>query len=293
MMQYLVRLPIALLGLLPLRFVHALAVPLGGLLYYLPWSKHRIIATNLGVCFPDLYRRQRKSLHRAHLVELMRLVLEAGAMWGWSKARLDRHVMLDESWDRVASASESGKGLLLVGGHLGNWEILNLYLSTRLPMVTLYRAPESRALDRFITWPRQRFGGRMVASGSPALRHLLSQLRSGRAAGIAADIQPKKGEGVFVDFFATPALTMTLVQRLARKTSCQVIFTWAERLPHGRGWKLHFSPADEHIADPDPMVALTGMNRWLEQAIKTAPAQYLWIYKRFSRRPEGEPKLYS
>ena len=293
MMLGLVRGPIALLGWLPLWLVHALATPLGWLLYCLPWKKHRVIATNLAICFPDLEPWQRKRLHRDHLVELMRLVFEAGAMWGWSKARLERHIVFDDSWDRVAGAAASGRGLLMVGGHLGNWEILNLYLSTQVPMVTLYRAPESPALDEFITWPRQRFGGRMVASGSPALRHLLSQLRSGQVAGIAADIQPKKGEGVFVDFFATPALTMTLVQRLARKTGCQVIFTWAERLPRGRGWKLHFSPADEHIAEPDPAIALAGMNVWLEQAIKTAPAQYLWIYKRFSRRPEGKPRLYS
>ena len=288
----LARIPIALLGMVPLRFLHAMAIPLGWLLCFLPWKKHRVIRTNLRLCFPDLDKQRLNSLHRQHLVELLRLTFEAGVMWCWTRERLNRHIILDESWESVAAASESDKGLLFVGGHVGNWEVLNLFLSTRLPMVTLYRAPENRNLDAFITGPRERFGGRMVPSGGPALRHLLTQLKSGKAAGIAADIQPKRGEGVFVDLFNTPALTMTLVNRLARKTGCSVIFTWAERLPRGAGWKLHFSPADERITDPDPAIALAGMNRWLEQAIAQAPAQYLWIYKRFSRRPEGEEKLY-
>jgi Kdo2-lipid IVA lauroyltransferase/acyltransferase len=292
MMLKLARVLIRLLGCLPLRLLHALAIPLGWMLRVIPWKKHRVINTNLSLCFPHLTTAERARLHRLHLIELIRLTLEAGAMWQWSRERLGQHVLIGPSWDCVTAASENGKGLLFVGGHLGNWEILNLCLSMHLPMVTLYRAPQNKALDEFITWPRERFGGHMVASGSPALRHLLAQLRAGKAAGIAADIQPKRGDGVFVDLFGTPALTMTLVNRLARKTGCAVIFTWAERLPGGRGWQLHFSPADERIADSDPVIALQPMNRWLEQAIEQAPAQYLWIYKRFSRRPDGQKGIY-
>lgn len=291
-MLRLARIPIFLLGLLPLRILHGVAVPLGWLLYWIPWKKHRVIQTNLALCFPELDSFRRARLHRQHLVELLRLTLEAGVIWGWSSNRIERHIVVDESWEKAIAADDSGRGLLIVSSHIGNWEILNLFLSLRLPLVALYRAPESPELDAFISRPRERFGGRMVASGGPALRHLLAQLRAGGAAALAADIQPKRGDGVFVDLFNTPALTMTLVNRLARKTGCRVVYIWAERLTGGRGWKIHVNPADSSITDPDPITALTPMNRWLEAAIKQAPAQYLWIYKRFSRRPEGEQKLY-
>jgi Kdo2-lipid IVA lauroyltransferase/acyltransferase len=282
---------IRLLALLPLRLLHALAVPLGWLLYLVPWKKHRVIRTNLELCFPNLDMGERRRLHRRHLIELLRLSLEAGVIWHWSAERIGRHVQLD-GWDPVAKAADDGHGVMLISAHLGNWELLNLFLSIHLPLATMYRAPENPVLDAFITRPRQRFGARMIAGGSPALRHLLTQLRSGKAIAIAADIQPKRGDGVFVPLFDHPALTMTLAPRLAGRTGCAVFLGWGERLPRGQGWKLHFQPADKRIGEPDPAAALQPVNDWLEQAIRQAPEQYLWIYKRFSRRPEGEPKIY-
>lgn len=286
------RLVISIFGALPLALLHRAAIPLGWLMDRWPWRRHRIIDTNLRLCFPELDPIARRRLRRRYLIELWRLALEAGAMWCWSPKRLDRHIRRDESWQAVEAAVASGRGVLMVSGHIGNWELLNLDLSRHFPMATLYRAPKSRSLDAFITTPRVRFGGRMIPGGSPALRELLVQLKNGNTVGIAADIQPKQGGGVFVDLFGTPALTMTLVNKLARKTGCAVFFTWAERLPGGRGWSLHYTPADETIRDPDPVTALEPMNRWLENAIRKAPTQYLWLYKRFSRRPPGEAPIY-
>lgn len=275
-----------LIGLLPLRWLHALAVPLGRLLYWLPWDKHRVIRINLALCFPELDPARRRALHKRHLVELFRLILEAGAIWHWPETTIEQHVELD-GWDTLAAAAEAGEGVMLVGGHLGNWELLNLYLSIHLPLATLYRAPESPALDAFITGPRERFGGRMIAGGSPSLRHLLGQLKTGKAAAVAADIQPKRGDGVYAPYFGRPALTMTLVNKLAARTGCPVILCWAERKPKGRGWTLHFERAGAEIAAPEPVIAIGALNQWLERAVRRAPEQYLWLYKRFSRQPDG------
>lgn len=280
------------LGWLPLRLIHALAVPLAGLLGWLPWGKHAVVRRNLATCFPEYSVTERRKLERQQRVELLRLAGELGALAHWKPARLDRHIEIQHGWQDVEQAIAAGRGVLLVSGHLGNWEILNLELSRRLAMVTLYLAPENPAIDRFITRVRSRFGGRMVPSGSASMRELLRQLRRGGAVGIAADIQPKRGEGVFVPFFGTPALTMTLVNRLARKTGCAVIFCDAGRKPNGLGWTLSFTPASADIAGEDPAVALAEMNQWLAERIQRQPAQYLWIYKRFSRRPAGEPRFY-
>ena len=281
-----------LLGRMPLAVLHRIAVPLGWLLGRWPWSKHAVVRRNLEACLPGLSKLQRDDLARAQRVELMRLVSEAGALVSWSGKRLERHLPVVEGWSHVEAALACGRGVLLVSGHLGNWEILNLELSRRTDMVTLYLAPEDPGLDRFITAARSRFGGRMVASGGASMRELLRQLRRGRAVGIAADIQPKSGDGVFVPLFGVPALTMTLVNRLARKTGCTVIFCRGIRLPRGQGWSLHFERAPDRIADPDPERALVCMNDWLARSILQAPGQYLWIYKRFSRRPDGEPRFY-
>lgn len=275
-----------LIGFLPLRWLHAMAGPLGWLLYWLPWNKHRVIAINLAMCFPENSQAQRRKLHRQHLIELLRLALEAGAIWHWTEDKIERHVQT-EGWNDVLQARDSGQGLMLVSAHLGNWELLNLYLSMHLPVATLYRAPDTPALDTFITQPRERFGGRMIAGGSPSLRHLLAQLKTGKATALAADIQPKRGDGVYVPLFGHPALTMTLVNKLAGRTGCAVFLCWAERRPRGAGWILHFEAAEASISGPDAAEALAPMNQWLERAIRSAPTQYLWLYKRFSRQPDG------
>lgn len=280
------------LAVFPLRILHAAAVPLAWLLGRLPWKKHAVVRRNLAACFPEWDDQQRRRLEHDQRVELIRLASELGALAHWSPDRLQRHLVAERGWEHVTEALKGGRGLLLVSGHVGNWEILNLEVSRRTAMATLYLAPANRGMDRFITRARGRFGARLIPSGSAAMRELLRQLRRGGAVGIAADIQPKEGEGIFAPFFGTPALTMTLVNRLARKTGCAVVFCRAERLSRGRGWQLHFEPAPPDIGGADPVPAMTAMNDWLARSIRQAPAQYLWIYKRFSRRPGGEPRFY-
>lgn len=288
----LARVLIRLLGWLPLSWLHRFAALPAALLYRLPWKKHRVIRRNLQLCFPELGESERRQLHQHYLVELFRLIFEAGALWHWSEQRIEQRVRIVEGRALLDSLRRDERGVLLVSGHVGNWELLNLYLSRHIDMATLYRAPSGPALDAFINQPRSRFGADMVPGDRAAIRTLLTQLRKGKAAAIAADIQPKRGEGVFVPFFGIPALTMTLVHKLACRTGCRVILTWAKRRPGGQGWDLSLIEAGEWIRQEDPVAALAGMNDWLETAIRSAPAQYLWLYKRFSRRPEGEPPRY-
>ncbi len=289
------RLAVALLHLLswlPLPLLHRLAVPMAWIARFTPWRGHDVVRTNLSICFPEAGEAERENLYRRHLVEMMRLVLESGAVWYWPGDRLLRHVREVEGWDEVRRSAERGKGVLIVGAHFGNWEMLPLWISLQGPITALYKAPRQPGFDRRVTDSRQRFGARLVASGSPAMRHLMAGLKRGELIGLLADQQPKQGEGVFVDFFGRPALTMTLVNRLARRTGCAVVFTSAERLPAGKGWRLRFEPADPAIADDDPVAGMAVMHRWLEEEIRRNPAQYLWSYKRFSRQPGEQPSPY-
>ena len=287
----LARLLLRLLALLPLRLLHAIAVPTGWLAWWIPWRKHAVIDTNLKLCFPELDVSRRRRLHRKHLVEMMRLVLESGAVWYWPEKRLLRHVISVEGWTAVDALLRRGEGALIVGAHFGNWEILPLFLSTRAPLAALYKAPGRKDLDAAITESRSRFGARLIASGSPAMRQMLTSLRRGELIGLLADQQPKQGEGVFAPFFGTPALTMTLVNRLASKTGTPVVFTSAARIP-GRGWALRFETAEAGIANDDPRESIALMHDWLEATIREHPEQYLWSYKRFSLRPTGEAEVY-
>ena len=191
------------LAIVPLRWIHAIAVPLGRLLGWLPWRKHAVVRRNLDACFPTLGRDDRRRLEQAQRVELLRVPGELGALAHWSAERLDAHVEIAQGWTELEQALAEGRGVLLVSGHLGNWEILNLLLSRYLSMVTLYLAPKNPAMDRFITEARERFGGIMVPSGSAAMRELLRQLKRGGRLALPPTFSPSRAMGCSFLFSTT------------------------------------------------------------------------------------------
>lgn len=281
-----------LISLLPLRLLHALAVPIGWAVMRIPWRKHDIVRTNLALCFPEMDQGGIRKLHRENMISMIRLVLEAGAVWYWPREKLLGHIPEIEGRELFDAALAEGRGVIIVGSHVGNWEMLTLFCATLAPMVALYRAPTDEKLDAFIVESRERTGAKMVPSGSYAMRQMIRQLRQGGLVGLLCDQQPKQGEGVFAPFFGVPALTMTLVNRLRRRGGCAVIMVSCQRLDRGRGWKMVLEPAPEAIADENPVAACTALNAAVERRVRRAPADYLWLYKRFGVRPEGEVGLY-
>ena len=283
-----IRLALALirfLSWLPLPLLHHAAVLPARLLYRLPWRKHQVIQTNLAIAFPELGPAERRRLHRQHLVEMMRLALESGAVWHWSASRLQKHIREVRGWEHVSAARQAGRGVLLVGAHFGNWELSALSVSLRGPFSGLYKAPRDARTDHAVTRSRERFGARLIPAGSPAMRSLLRELKDGGTVGLLMDQLPRQGEGVYAPFFGRPALTMNLVHRLAQRTGCAVILGNSERLPGGRGWRLLFEPVDARVQDQDPVAAAGAVNQQLEQLIRRQPAQYLWLYKRYALPP--------
>ena len=284
---------IHVLSRLPLPLLYRLAWLPATVLYVLPWRKHKVIAAHIALAFPEMSPARRRALHRRNILEMVRLALESGLVWHGSAERIQRRIRKVHGWDQVEQAQQAGQGVLLIGGHLGNWEVDALYVSLRGPFTGLYKPPRDRAVDEAVTRSRSRFGARLVAAGSPAMRHMLRELRRGGIVGLLMDQQPRQGEGVFAPFFDHPALTMTLVHRLARHTDCAVIFGHSVRLPGGRGFDLHFETVTELVAGTNLETAAAAMNRVLEQHIRTRPEQYLWLYKRFALQPCGQAGPYA
>jgi len=122
---------------------------------------------------------------------------------------------------------------------------------------------------------------------------LLQTLLAGGIVGMLPDQDPgRRRHGVFAPFFEVPAKTMVLLPRLVQRTGAAVIFGYAERLPKGGGFKLHFLPPE----DLDPGASIeelaAAINRRVEALARHRPAQYQWCYKRFQTRPRGQPSVY-
>ena len=281
-----------LTSLLPLPLTHAIGVWVGGLLWWIPNDLRRIASRNLALTFPEMPVADRERLLHRNLWETGKLLLELGPLWLWRGERVLALVRGEVAGEEALTDTvRRRRGAILLTPHLGAWEMAGLYYSSRHPLTILYR-PSRLGLDELSVRGRGRLGGKVVATDARGVRSLLTALRDGEILGILPDQDPGDEGGVFAPFFGISASTMTLVSRLTRNTGAPVFLTWAERLPRGRGFALHLRALPEVTAAGSLEESAAALNRGVEAAVRSLPAQYLWAYKRFKTRPPGEPKLY-
>ena len=196
-----------------------------------------------------------------------------------------------DGWEAVERLRADNRPLIFVTPHLGGYDIAGRYLWSRLPIMAMYRPHKLGWLDELIREGRNRGAapdGSNVAPASMAgVRMLLRHLRKGGCTVILPDQVPGVGEGEWVEFFGRPAYTMTLTGRLQEASGAALVFCFAERLPHGQGFRLHLRVRDEPLPD-DRAAAARAINEGVEALIRMAPAQYLWGYNRY-KRPAGAP----
>ncbi len=281
------------LSLLPLPVNHAVGACIGLLVYLFPSDFKRVTRINIATCFPDKPRLWQQQLVRRNLIETGKGLTEAGYIW-WSKPeRITQLVKQTTGKELLDSAMAEQKGALYVVPHLGCWEMCGMYVATLYPMSSLYRPSGIESLDEVIRQARQSTGATLVPTDTRGVKLLLKALNEGQCVGILPDQVPQAGTGVFAPLFGVPAYTMVLLTRLAAKHKTPVIFSYAERLPHGQGYHIHFIKAAEGIHDKDQVIAATATNQGVETLIRECPEQYSWSYKRFKRQPEGSRDPYS
>jgi Kdo2-lipid IVA lauroyltransferase/acyltransferase len=278
-----------LLGLLPLRLLHALGVVLGLALGSITRSREaRITRRNLELCFPEWSEAARRRFYWQAFRELGKALLELGWLWGRAPRRALVAVREVDGEAVLTDALAAGRGVILAAPHLGAWELLNLWLGTRTPMALVYRVPQLAALEPLLLAVRGRQGAEQIRADGPGVRRVFRCLAEGRLVGILPDQRPKSGEGEYAPFFGIETLTMVLLSRLAQRTGAAVVFGYAERLPHGQGFRIRLRAAPAGIADADMRVAVAALNQGVEACARGALPQYQWSYKRFSHPPPGD-----
>ena len=264
-----------LLARLPLSWLHGAGAVLGWLVYkcsrrYAGRMRENLYAS--GVCRGD---PQCEALLRSAVAEAGKGMLELIAVWFGSDEKVARLAVASDGWEVVEAARARGKGIIIVTPHIGCFEMVSLYIVQRLPMTVMYRAPRQAWLEPFMIAGRSRWQATVVPANLRGVRMFYRTLRDKGMVGLLPDQVPGAGEGVWADFFGRPAYTMTLVGRLQRATGAAVIMVFAERLPGGRGYHMHFEEL------PTAHLDEAALNRAIEEQVRRCPAQYLWSYYRY------------
>lgn len=273
------------------RAAEFIAPPVATILWYLSPGKRRVTRINLRAVYPDMDADQRNRIARSSMLHYVRGAFETGMLWHWPLERIFEH--FDEVGDisLYDEAKRSGAGVILAGVHSGTWELINLYMHHYLDGAVLYKPGRHPGIEKMLLEKRTRGGGIMVPATGAGIRTMFRFLKSGKTIGLAVDQVPTLGEGQFAPFYGMEALTGVLTPRMAQRTGAAVIFATCERRKGGR-YRVHLFKADEAIYDQDLRVATTAVNHGIEQCIEVDAGQYLWAYKRFKNRPEGEKSLY-
>lgn len=291
-MLTLLRILSAMFALIPLPLVYALGAVLGSLFALFPNRHRRITLRNLELCFPEMTERQRARLLIMSLRETARTILETALVWRGSRQRLLGLVKEVRGESLLREALESGRGVIFASPHLGSWEFIGQYLQLQQPLTALYKPPRNPAVEQLVLEGRRHLGMKLVPTDASGVRLLFTALKNGEAIGILPDQDPREGAGVFAPFFGIATKTMALLPKFAAKSGAPVIITYAERLPWGHGYRLHFLPVADAIHDKNEERSAAALNQAIETAVRQTPAQYAWSYKRFRSRPEGEASLY-
>ena len=281
---------VRLVSRLPLPVIHRLGAVVGWAFSRWPNRQRRNALLNIGLCLPELSQDEQRRLRDRNLAEFGKTYMEIGYLWLRPLEQvlgLVREVRGAELLRR-----REGKGLIVLSPHIGAWELAGLYLASHGPTAIFYKP--QKYLDDLILAARRRTGAELAPITPKGIRVLVQALERGHQVGILPDQEPKADKGaVFAPLFGIPAFTMLLVNRLTRRTGAPVIFLFAERLPESSGFRIHCIRAPEGIDSADDVTAAAALNLGIEQCIRTCPEQYVWPYKRFRRRPDGAPKVYT
>lgn len=298
--EYLIaRLLLSGLGLLPRSAAVTIGRAAGRLAYHVLGRLRRTGMINLRLAFPEKSHAERQKILTASFENLGRTLGEVSQFPYLVPAKLERIVdfTLDEqSMQLYRRVKNEKQGVLIVTGHLGNWEMLVFaFAALYEPMAYLARPLDNPLLEDFTARLRSRFGNRPLNKSGSAMT-AVRLLREGEILGVLADINAHPKEGVFVDFFGIPACTsagpaiMALRSRAIILPAFCVYDNSAGRYRLVCGNLIEYAPTGDRVQDLHELTRLYTAE--IEKIIRAFPEQWLWIHKRWKTRPKGEQQLY-
>jgi KDO2-lipid IV(A) lauroyltransferase len=283
------------LGRMPRWLARLFAGILAFTVYWLFGRLRRVGVRNLEMALPELPIEQRTRILRGVYVHLGWQLVEFCRMTRYT-AENTRDWIRTEGLENYLAAQARGKGVLVVTGHLGAWELSSFYHSLMgYPMGMVIRRLDNRRLDSFVNGIRCQHGNKVIHKDDFG-RGLLTAMHAGQTVGILMDTNMTPPQGEFVKFFGMEACTATGLAHVARKTGAAVLPGFMVWEPAEKRYVLHFGPEIEIPVTADPQADILAGTQLATQAIegwiRRYADQWLWIHRRWKTRPAGESGLY-
>ena len=283
------------LGALPRPISRAFGIGVGIVAYVLMGRLRKVGMRNLEIAFPQMSKAQRCRIVFQVFIGFGRHLAEFCMFPRYTRENA-REVATYDGFENYEAARAAGRGVLLLTGHFGAWEIGSFVHSIfGHPIKIVVRRLDNPKVDALVERYRTLHGNETFAKEDFA-RGLLAAMKAGETVGILMDTNMTPPQGVFVDFFGVPACTAVGMARVALRSGAAVVpaFTiWDKQL---RKYRVRFDPALQLVStgddDADAIANTARFNRVIEDYATRYPEQWLWVHRRWKTRPQGEPALY-
>ncbi|MBW8687408.1 lysophospholipid acyltransferase family protein [Chitinophaga sp. B61] len=271
-----------LISLLPSWLLHGIRKIVYWSVYKLATYRYDVVIQNLSRSFPEKDYRQIQAIARSFYLHFSELLVETLQLLSMSEKEHRQRIHLHNP-EVLEHCHQQGRNIVILMGHYGNWECLNIlprYLS--FDVYAVYKPTSSNFLNRLLYRIRSRFGIRLLTTGETA-RFMLSNRDQPNAYVFIADQSPAARPRYQTDFLHQPTGLFTGAEHLARSLDAVVLYASVRKRSTGNGWNVYFSLIAEEPADVESYEITKAFAWYLEHDIMHAPEYWLWTHRQWER----------
>ena len=252
-------------------------------------QRTHIARVNLDLAFGDtIPEKEKERIIRRTYENLMVIALDTILNQGaskeqiLSKVRFENEVILEK-------ALQSGKPIIFITAHYGNWELGTLAIAARFTPISVVGRPlDWTWANRILTATREQFGVRMIPKRK-AMKEMIGVMKAGGALGLVVDQNTASKEGILIDFFGKRARHTPAAAILARKFNAVVIPVYSHSDDY-RHWTVTFHepiPMEKSDdVDADILRHVQKQAEITEKIIREKPDEWFWLHQRWKNQYE-------
>jgi KDO2-lipid IV(A) lauroyltransferase len=273
----------ALIPLFPLKFIQFAARTKGKFFYYLLPIRKKTAVSNLKLAFPEKSEAEIKNIVKGCYVNVITVIAEFFYMRKLSVDKL-KNLLRVENIELMQEKLKRGKGLIMISGHFGNWELTAYGVSKMLniPFNVIVKEQTNKRVNEGINNIRTSGSNRMIEMRN-SVREILTILKNNGIVAMLGDQSAPK-ENIKVKFFLEGVPTFEGTAKIAIKTGAEVLFGVSTRNSDGTySLKFHEIDISKYNESTEENVrALTQEHvNLLVEYIKLRPDHWLWFHRRF------------
>lgn len=264
---------------------------IGKILYAVSPKRRAIADINLELCFPDWSAEKRAEVIKKQFLSLGMAFINTGVAW-WAADDKIKYLANVHGLEYLESAVKQGRGVILLSAHFTHLEFGLRLLRTHTdhPLMAVYQPNSNALLDELINTNRMQKAKDVISYKD--IKKMIRYLKNNEIIWYAPDQGYKGKYYEMVPFFGIPAASNTATSRLARFNNSVVLPFFTRHAENGESYEVTLLPPLDNFPSDDVLKDTERYHHLIEEEVRKSPEQYLWIHRRFKKRPAEYPDLY-